>query len=35
VNQYLARLASAGIDRRERLQPALRKYVEERAEAAA
>jgi hypothetical protein len=29
VNQYVERLASAGIDRRERLQPALRKYVAE------
>jgi hypothetical protein len=29
VNDYLARLKSAGIDRRERLQPSLRKYVQE------
>ena len=37
VNQYVERLASVGIDRRERLQPALRKYVQEpeTAEAAA
>jgi hypothetical protein len=37
VNEYLSRLASAGIDRRERIQPALRKYVQEpeAAEAAA
>jgi len=35
VNGYVARLASAGIDRRERLQPALRKYVQEPAETVA
>jgi hypothetical protein len=35
VNDYVARLASAGIDRRARLQPALRKYVQEPAETVA
>jgi hypothetical protein len=37
VNDYAGRLASAGLDRRQRMQPALRKYIEEpeAAEAAA
>jgi len=35
ISDYVTRLASAGIDRRARLQPALRKYLEDPVEAAA